>query len=299
MMTGNRSRSARATLLWGLALFALGQLGLGIALENCLSRFRDPSYANRVASLKSRLLENRTNGPEPALIIMLGSSRTANGLRGCSIEAALQRELGRPALVQNLGVPGGGPMLELLYWGRLLHEEIRPTLLLIEVLPVFLDESAVRDPAWLPADCLSWRDLSLLDAYQLPEATLCRQWVAGFLLPCWTHRTTIVQELIHDIWPRYRQQHWSHRCDGSGWLPQPVERFAPDTSRQARERARLEYQEKLRGFRLGDPSCDALRRLLAECGREGVPAALVLMPEGSHFQSWYSAEARREIDSFL
>jgi hypothetical protein len=39
--------------------------------------------------------------------------------------------------------------------------------------------------------------------------------------------------------------------------------------------------------------------LLALCNGQGIAAMLVLMPEGTQFQSWYAPAARAEIDSYL
>jgi hypothetical protein len=70
-------------------------------------------------------------------------------------------------------------------------------------------------------------------------------------------------------------------------------------SRAATEHARQAYEEHLSGFRLGGPSAAALRELLELCRAEGISAALVLMPEGSEFRSWYPPAARAQIDHFL
>ena len=63
--------------------------------------------------------------------------------------------------------------------------------------------------------------------------------------------------------------------------------------------AALEYQHTLRDLHVGGLPCQMLRELLETCGKEEIPAALVVMPEGPLFRSWYSSAARSELDAFL
>ncbi len=297
-MSRRRSRTARTTVGCFLATFAVCQLLLDWLIDTGLPQLRDPAYAVRIAAMKHRLTSAKKTG-QPELVVMLGSSRTANALRASQLEEMLSEQAGHPVLVQNLGEPGGGPMTELLYFGRLLHEGIRPDLLLIEVLPLFLDRTAGSSEIWIEADRLSGHDFALMDQYGLPSAALREQWRPGCFLSGYTHRGTILNEAMVSLWPRYRSQHWSHRCDETGWLPQPREDFPPDAVRQVRERTRSEYEARLRDFNLGGSSCEALRRLLAECERKDIPTALVLMPESALFQSWYPQRAWQEIESFV
>jgi hypothetical protein len=241
----------------------------------------------------------RAAGARPRVVVMLGSSRTANALRGGAVERVLGDELGRPVLVQNLGVPGAGPMHELLYFGRLLRDGIRPDLLLIEVLPIELDRTRGSNAGWVPAESLGAADLAILARYEMPHERLERDWGRGCLLPAFSQRRAIGEEATAALWPRFRQRPWVHRCDASGWLPQPTEKFSEEARRQARERARAEYLPTLKRFALGGHGCDALRRLVAECRREGIPAALVLMPEGEAFQSWYPPPTWAAIERFI
>ncbi|OAI46237.1 hypothetical protein AYO44_11700 [Planctomycetaceae bacterium SCGC AG-212-F19] len=300
-MSHRRSRSARQAFWWGLALFAASQVLFAWLTETALPQLRDPAYAVRVAELHRRLKQARQENDrtDVHVVVMLGSSRTANALRGGELERTLSNDLGQPVLVQNLGVPGAGPIHELLYFGRLLRDGIRPDLLLIEVLPVFLDRSYANNASWLPAESLGRDDLAILRGYDLAHMELEHDWRRGMLLPAHTRRGTIGEEITAALWPTYRQRPWVHRCDASGWLPQPTEKFSEEARRQARERARGEYADRLQHFQIGGPGCTALRRLVAECRRERIPAALVLMPEGEVFQSWYPPEAWKAIERFV
>src|SRR5262245_7975669 len=111
-------RSARA-LASGAACFLAAQLALGLAVEHCLPAVRDPEYAAKTARLRARLAES----PGRPLVLVLGSSRVQMGLRAGSVNAECD---GRPALVFNFGMSGGGAQLESLCLRRLLDEGIRP-----------------------------------------------------------------------------------------------------------------------------------------------------------------------------
>jgi hypothetical protein len=43
----------------------------------------------------------------------------------------------------------------------------------------------------------------------------------------------------------------------------------------------------MQGFQLGGPALEALRETLAFCRRQGIRTAMVVMPEGPAFRSWY------------
>jgi hypothetical protein len=59
------------------------------------------------------------------------------------------------------------------------------------------------------------------------------------------------------------------------------------------------YKPFLNGFRLGGPQCEGLLQLMASCRQEGIPAALVFMPEGPAFRSWYSPDTLRDVQEWV
>jgi hypothetical protein len=69
--------------------------------------------------------------------------------------------------------------------------------------------------------------------------------------------------------------------------------------RRALEFARRQYGAVLDHFHITAVADRALRELLALCREQGIAAMLVLMPEGTEFQSWYGPGARAEIDAYL
>jgi hypothetical protein len=285
----------RAALLWGAVAFILGQLALAAAIEWRLPEFRDPNYGRK----ERRLLQRLGQSPPPApVVLMLGSSRTMYAFRGQDAERVLAGP-GATPLVFNLGLPGAGPLTELLLLRRLLRQGIRPDLLLVEVLPpvlagqVSLPEITNLDPSRL------WHgDLAVAERYA-PGAPLRDGWWASWPVPCHSHRLAILSFLTPSLLPLSERLDAFQEIDDSGWTWLPHVKKEDERRRHATDRAREEYSRYLTGFRLGGPNPAALRELLELCRREDIPATLVLMPEGSAFRGWYAPPAWAEVERFL
>jgi hypothetical protein len=297
-MRSTQARSARNSLLWGLAVFALLQLCFALVIEWRLPELRDPSYSVRIAALQRRLTSPRP-APRPKLVIMLGSSRTLYALRGSLVETELERQLGQPVIVFNLGSPAAQPTAYLLNFGRLLQDGIRPDLLLIELMPAYLDRPRTAGTTWIDAEQLEQRDLALLHRYQLPSAQeLICNWWHGLPVPWYTCRLAILSEAIYRI-QGISSMSWQHGCDPSGWLSGRPAVVAPEIRRHELNHASNEFVQALQSFELGGPNAEAIRRLVQESHREHIPVALVLMPEGPIFRSWYPEKSWRQVEEFM
>jgi hypothetical protein len=280
-------------------MFAAGQLGLAVAIDRWLPHFRDPFYAYKAARLRDRVLGTPAR---PLTVVMLGSSRTGCGLRGGLLEEQLPGQLGRPAVVFNLGIAGAGPVTELLSFQRLRAEGIRPDLLLVEVLPPLLagQTPAPAEAEWLHADRLWLHELALLGRYNFPTDRLFRDWWQAWPVPCYGHRFAILSRLAPRLLPMQYRQDWSRFCDASGWAGITLDAsWTLEQRRRAVERTQREYSSCFLGFRLGGPACQALRELLEACRRDGIATALVVMPEGTEFRSWYPPPVWEQIEQFL
>src|SRR5437879_6547471 len=165
------SRQARKALLWGLALFAALEAGLTVVVELWFPQLRDPYYTYKVARLRQRLGHAgpaAADRPRPTVVVLVGSSRAADGLRGALAEADLGRALGRPVVLFNLGIPGDNPVNELLNLERLLADGVRPDLLLVEVVPYMLSAVAAEQLDKMPAERMGLRDRAMLKRDGLP-----------------------------------------------------------------------------------------------------------------------------------
>jgi hypothetical protein len=293
------SRPGRAAVVWGLASFATLQLGLAVALEGPLLRLRDPGYGFKVARLRDRLAAHPEGGTgrRTRLVVMLGSSHVADGLRGQLIEEELTRALGAAVIVFNLGNPADGPLTALLNLERLLEAGIRPDLLLVEFLPAYLCEHATNHLLESPSHRIGWRDRAILQREGFPVERLARARWSYWLVPWASHQ----QEMLSVVWPgllpEYLRVDQARACDESGWVApwyQPTE-----VNRARATRLALENYAYLKHFHLGNPFCPLYRATLARCRQERVPAALVLMPESSAFRALYAPDAWSQLDALL
>jgi hypothetical protein len=283
-------------LLWGLASFVALQLGLAVAIEFWLPQLRDPFYAYKAA----RLRERTATSPRPFTVVMLGTSRTTYGLKAGDLEQHLEQAQQRPVAAFNFGIPGAGPLTQLLALRRLLAEGVRTDVLLIEVLPPLLNGLLPNSEFdRLPAHRLKLGELRLLARYGAPLPDLRRSWWQAWPVPWYSHRFAIISAAAPALLSWQIREDWFRCVDGHGWVDPPYGEVTPEKQRAGVVRARNDYAGYLTNFRVGGPACAALRELLALCGREKIAPVLVLMPEGSDFRSWYGAEHWAEIDTFL
>ena len=287
-----RSRSA---VLAGLLAFVALQAGLAVALEGWLPELRDPYYVYKAARLRRRL----TSNPQPLTVVMLGSSRTTFALKGSDVEARLGEQAGRPVALYNFGLIGAGPVTELLTLRRLLADGLRPDLVLVEIHPCLLAGNAPWEVRRLMVGQVGRGELSLLARYGAPPREVRRAWWFAEALPWYAHRFAIISRVVPNLLPWQLRQDLFWAADDSGWILSPLPPPTPDVYRRALTKARDEYYDTLQGFRLGEAPCQALREILDTCRREHIATALVWVPEGPIFRSWYSPHAEAQTRQFL
>jgi hypothetical protein len=153
--------------------------------------------------------------------------------------------------------------------------------------------------AWLNVNRLAWDDLQLVRRYSDQPRQLCYNWCRAQFAPWFAQRFCIMSRYAPGWLPwETRQDIWLG-LDRWGWMIYPHTIQDAAGQRRALEFARRQYAPALDHFRITPIADRALHELLALCRREGIAAMLVLMPEGTVFQSWYAPAARAEIDSYL
>jgi hypothetical protein len=280
-------------LLWGLGVFFVVQLYAALLVTEWLPELRQPDYVQKVQRLEA--LQART--PQRTLtVVALGSSRTVNGLIGNEAERVLQQSLGHPVTVCNFGAVGASPFTELLILRRLLEDGHRPDFLLVEVLPAQLHAGYVMEDSrehYLPTVAARHSELDYLAEYGHRRERGALDWWLQWLAPAYTYRTALLpacHPLAHKIPPLMP--------DAWGWFPLRPEQLASRSARLLEEAHRF-YGDYLQHLDPGGHPVELLTMLLDLCRRERIPVALVLMPEGPTFRSWYGPGKLEHFRTFL
>jgi hypothetical protein len=261
---------------------------------------RDPELARKIGRLQGR---QRPTAQEarPLVVVQIGSSRTMAGLRGQVAETWLAQRLGRPVVLFNMGFPASGPILNRLNLERLFNAGVRPDLVLVEILPALLaaDHPVMEvRPERLPASQLRYGEMRLVARHAgTLRPGLAREWWSGQMPPVFAFRFSFLSSVAPTLLPfTARTDHYSG-IDDSGWAPVP--RRSLEQERQALARSLSEYRDTLRTFRLSPRALGVLCETIRRAREEAVPAALVLMPEGPIFRSWYPSVVHQQIDKAL
>jgi hypothetical protein len=294
------ARRARSALLCaGLAMLVL-QGGLRLFIEYGDPGVRDPGYAVHLAQLRQG-----GAGPDgPLRVLMLGSSRTMLGLKAAEMGDALTRRLGRPVLVHNYGEPGNNPLNHLFRWRRLRQDGLHIDLLLVEVMPSQLNANRPVNQfvasLLFPVNRLRAADLPLLEHYTGESApNLRRDWYLAYCFPWYAHREELLRRSARFFVPLDRRFLPTEEANACGDpLMSAADKMKMRTPR-ALSKTYEEYAFWFEEFRLGGSNCQALHELLEDARAQSVPVALVLMPEGPTFRSWFPESMYRQVYDWL
>lgn len=290
MRAVNTTRRPRAALLWAVTAFALAQLVL-VVLLNTSWRARDPEYGRRLRSLRARMAERAPAGP---LVLLLGSSRVATGVRPDLLAANRPTASGGP-VVFNYALCNSGPVMELLCLRRLLADGVRPDCVFVEVWWVLAYGDAEAQMARINPERLGWRDRSALRGYYRDPRPASRRW-AGEALPCLSYRAQLLGE-VAPSWAAGDGRRRNVECDGVdgwGWLRHPD--FGHRLGAWA-DHVRADYLALSPCFTLSDDSRRAVGELLALCREERITAVLLAMPDP--WLADYQPAVRAGMDAFL
>jgi hypothetical protein len=301
-----QARRAWASLAWGVITLLAVNAVANRWLPEKLEPWNQPFFHLRREPLLRRLDElPKASGPvqetqattspaRPRIAAAFGSSRFMGGLDGNALESEFSRAWGGTWLVVNFGLPGGGPIDSYVHLHRLFREGPRPDLVLIEVLPNQLNEAPGHSPWLSQSTALSDVDQSLLTSEGIPFSS--DQAIQRSQFPCalWAYR----KELLRVVFPRLL-----HASDPAVILrsrdPYGTVPIRANIDEQQRQRAiagtRGTFQEGARHFRVGGEGLTAMDAAVRLCHEEGVPAGLVIMPEGPVFQEWYREGAKEEL----
>jgi hypothetical protein len=294
----NRRRKAAVAVGVALASVLLLQVSLGIVAE-CSYYVRDPGYSDK----EIRLARQEALNPEGPRIVMLGTSRTA-----AAFDAGRVREqLDTRGVVFNFGIPASGPITHIVYLKRLLADGHRPDLLILEVLPPTLADTAggpgipagPLEARFFFGDRMQHHELDDVVRYGFVEADVQAKWRQSVTIPWYQNRFPIMGRIMPSAQPWQLRFDWSRGCDEFGWGASFFDTVTPDEYAKGLFRARGEYGDILADLKPNGGGARALADLLALCRERQIAVRLVMMPEASGFRSMYSPVVLERIHAFL
>lgn len=291
----------RGSLLWAVAVFVVGQAGLGVWLHRTHPQMLNPTWDFRLSRLRDRLRE----APGRPLVLALGSSRAANGLSPADMGVGELTD-GPEPVAFNFATLGGGPIRELLTLRRLLAHGIRPDWLLVEVWPGFwMDKGLYEEHSPIIQCDAHLSDLPVLDRVYGCGWESFPKVVEANLLPFVHARAEVLHAYAPSLESRFAgheiswsRVHWGN-LDPWGWLPVAWPQISPEQFRAHLDDARNRTQPILNELEVPANADWAIRELLRECGRHHIRVALLYMPEHSALRGWYPQRARVLVQDYL
>lgn len=279
-------RAVRSFLIGYLVITAC----LALKIDGSLARVRDPEYAAR----RERLLACVAENPHRPLVLVLGSSRTVEGIRPDTANG----ESG--PLLFNAGLVGSGSMLELMAYRRLKAAGVRPQAVLIEYWPVLLRGGNHAEYGRIDLPRLDPRDLPIVWDYYPDPPSVTRYVIEGQLWPAWRYR----KQLLATVLPKWvpdakHERRFTAGMDEWGWWPGVRDEDAEKVRAERIYIQKNPFRQYLDGFSVGVEADRALRDLLAECRADGVACAFVFMPEGPAFRTLYTPDAEQRWRAHL
>lgn len=288
-------RAARGFVLAvPLALGALHALG-ALAVHAAWPELRDPEYGRRANRLAARTAEH----PGRPLVLVVGSSRAAMGVRPTAWEAARP---GTPAdpLLFNLGTVGAGPLQQLIAVRRALADGAKPAAVLFEYWPPLLrTDGEYAEPLRIDPRRLRESDLPVVRAYfPDPDATAravrrARCDVFRF------NRERLLTQAAPGLVPKPGRADvaWAD-LDRWGWLPG----MEPKTAAERRalvEHYRAEYRRRFDGHAIGPDATRALCEAAEAARAAGARVGFLVLPESHEFRTWYPPEVEAAAAAHL
>jgi hypothetical protein len=277
-------------------LFAGAQFALA-GLVTCLRPdLRDPEYGSLLNALEARLAES----PASPLVLVLGSSRSANLFRPAAPTPATD------PLLFNFATLKTGPLRQLQMLRRLLARGVRPTWVVAEVWPPFFNQRVefIEQKYILDGD-LQWPDWHLLrHCFADPEEGYAKLF-EGALVPAFSHRAGLLRGYAPFCTPPPSREpgDWLdpalRAVEGFGWLPAPESRPEPELFRRRIALVEKVTRDLLEEFRISPVADGALRDLIRTCAREDIRVVLALGPEHSYLRARIPPDVRLRVRGYL
>lgn len=132
-----------------------------------------------------------------------------------------------------------------------------------------------------------------------PADELRGPWWDAQLVPWYGYRFPLLGRVAGPWLPWRLRFDCGRVTDPTGWQRPVVDAVTPDGYRRGVAQARKEYFDLLQVLRFDTPAAGAVIKTLAACQECGIPAALLLMPEGTDFRAWYPPQTEAALYAFL
>lgn len=289
----SRRKSAR----FALGSFVLAVLGLHavafVALDELRPGVRDPEYARRVRELRARIAEN----PGRPVVLVVGSSRAAMGVRPAEWEAVRPAILGQPdPLIFNMSLLGGGPIMELMVLRRAYADGLQPDVVLLEFWPPYLHSQGMwAETDRIAPDRLYPIDRQIVQDYFPDPGKVERQLRQYRWNPVWAARQRLLVQLLPKWLPNNKRMDWTwDTVDGWGWKPGFDYPPGPTPERTAMlGQCHDIYRPLFHSYRVSPDALRAIREAVELARSHGAHVGFVFMPEASEFRSWYPPRVER------
>lgn len=281
---------ARAALGWIVLAFFAAQLCFTVVVDCCFPLFYDPETTERLGELRRCLARE----PERPLMLLLGSSRTAMSFRPETV-GPLRPETGPQPLVYNYSHLGAPPAFHVLQLDRLLRWGIRPSWLVVELMPPLLS----NDVSGILSHGAVTPELPLALRYT-PTGKFLSRFLMHRIIPWHRNRTLLLTKLA----PAWLDPETLHDQEKAplGLLGWDHRFWAGDLNAQELQRrtsiAHGDYGPVLQTFQIKARLTRPIEDLLDRCSRENIPVVLVLTPESRGFRSWYRPGSEAQIQDF-
>jgi hypothetical protein len=290
-------RHARNAILAMLLATAGSFAGMAWATQKAGAWLRDPLYADKECRFFGRVAAKG----QPLTVVMLGSSRTSNALRGTDLEVMLEHSIGRPVVAFNFGVPSSGPITQTLYLKRLLAAGLRPDLVLFEIMPPLL-AGQLPDPIeshFFAPERLMPGEVEFAVAHGYPADKFRDGERIADWAPIYGLRLPILGRYFSSWSPWNLRFDSSRNSDETGWMKPVFDPVTPEQYARGVDWAQKEYSLVLQTLRLEQsPAARSVGEAIAACRSANVPVQAIILPEGTAFRAMYPPHALAKLDDF-
>ena len=279
----------RTAVVAGIVSFCALQIALSNSIESDTLPIRDPIFTEKLSLLqKHPEFWSETTDPARPRLLVIGSSRTQLLLDARRLEPAYH--------AFNFGCSSCGPIMQLLYFQRLIDAGLRAELLLIEIHPALLADLAEPfELRWLHSHRLRPGESERLHILGCgPDAISANR--CPWFQASSHYRLALLNEFAPDLLPGSQAVRRNRTSDASGFV---ASIDANSTlRRELLANAKAEYQPTFVNYRPGGPATAALRQMITLALANRIRPILFVAPESTEFQSWYGTAGNARIRAF-